>query len=103
MTQLETLRTWIGAGSTPQDTALLQVCLDQAEMAIRNKRGTPELEPMETRYNWLQIEIATYLYNKRGVEGQKAHSENGVSRMYESASVPASMLEQITPLARVVV
>jgi len=45
----------------------------------------------------LQLEIATYLLNKRGAEGQTAHSENGISRSYESADVPSSMLNQIVP------
>ena len=34
---------------------------------------------------------------KRGAEGQTAHSENGISRSYESADVPSSMLNQIVP------
>ena len=44
-----------------------------------------------------QIEIAVYLYNKQGAEGQTAHSENGISRTYESADVPESMLRGIAP------
>ena len=49
------------------------------------------------RYHYLQCEIATYLLNKRGAEGEVSHSENGISRTYESASVPESMLESIVP------
>lgn len=49
------------------------------------------------RYGYLQCEIANYLLNKRGAEGQTAHSENGVSRSYESADVPESMLGEIIP------
>ena len=49
------------------------------------------------RYGYLQCEIATYLLNKRGAEGETAHSENGVSRSYESADVPESMLMDIIP------
>ena len=49
------------------------------------------------RYSYLQCDIANYLLNKRGAEGQTAHSENGVSRSYESADVPESMLSEITP------
>ncbi len=47
------------------------------------------------------IQIAEYLYNKRGAEGQTAHGENGISRSYESASVPESMLDGIVPFASV--
>lgn len=49
------------------------------------------------RYGYLQCEIATYLLNKRGAEGETAHNENGVSRSYESASVPESMLSEVVP------
>lgn len=49
------------------------------------------------KYAMLQCEIAAYLYNKRGAEGQTSHDENGIKRTYESADVPESMLKQITP------
>ena len=50
-----------------------------------------------TRYGYLQCEIATYLLNKRGAEGEIAHSENGISRTYENADVPDSMLNGVIP------
>lgn len=50
-----------------------------------------------TRYGYLQCEIAAYLLNKRGAEGETAHSENGISRTYESADVPDSMLADVIP------
>lgn len=50
-----------------------------------------------TRYGFIQCEIATYLWNKRGADGQTAHSENGISRQYENGDVPESMLSQIIP------
>ena len=49
------------------------------------------------RYGYLQCDIAAYLLNKRGAEGETAHSENGISRSYESADVPASMLSEVIP------
>lgn len=48
-------------------------------------------------YDTLQCEIAAYLLNKRGAEGQTSHSENGISRSYENADVPASMLSVVVP------
>lgn len=53
------------------------------------------------RYELLQCKIAAYLINKEGAEGQIAHSENGVSRSYESGGVPESLLRQITPMGAV--
>ena len=49
------------------------------------------------RYGYLQCDIAAYLLNKRGAEGQTAHSENGISRSYESADIPESMLGEVVP------
>ena len=49
------------------------------------------------RYGYLQCEIATYLLNKRGAEGEVAHGENGISRTYENADVPDSMLSDVIP------
>ena len=48
-----------------------------------------------TRYGYLQCEIAAYLLNKRGAEGEVSHSENGISRTYENADVPDSMLSDV--------
>lgn len=54
------------------------------------------------RYGILQCEIATYLLNKRGADGETAHSENGISRTYENADVPDSMLADVVPHCMVV-
>lgn len=54
------------------------------------------------RYALLQCEIATYLLNKRGAEGQIAHYENGISRGYTAADVPESLLSDVIPYCGVV-
>lgn len=54
------------------------------------------------RYSMLQCEIAAYLLNKRGAEGQTSHSENGISRSYENADVPESMMRVIVPYVGVI-
>lgn len=51
------------------------------------------------QYEIIQVEVAAYLLNKRGAEGEKAHSENGISRSYEDGDVPPSLLRDITPFA----
>jgi hypothetical protein len=58
--------------------------------------GTEETE-IPKRYEFLHCEIAAYLLNKRGAEGQTGHSENGISRSYESADVPESLIGAVTP------
>lgn len=60
-----------------------------------------DVSEVPEKYQTAQLEIAVYLYNKQGAEGETAHSENGVNRTYESASVPDSLLKSITPYAGV--
>lgn len=50
-------------------------------------------------YDFLHVEIAAYLLNKRGAEGEISHSENGISRQYEDGDIPTSLMRQITPFA----
>lgn len=63
------------------------------------KRDATEV-PVE--YTALQVEIAAYMLNKRGAEGETSHSENGINRQYESGDVPESMLKSITPYCGVI-
>ena len=60
------------------------------------------VETVPARYGYLQCEIATYLLNKRGADGEISHSENGISRTYENADVPDSMLSDVIPHCGVV-
>lgn len=50
-----------------------------------------------SKYDYLQVEAAAYIFNKRGAYGQTAHNENGVNRTYEAGHLPKSILQQITP------
>ena len=59
------------------------------------------IEDVPRRYELLQCEIAVYLLNKRGAEGETSHSENGISRSYENADIPESMLSIVTPFCGV--
>lgn len=62
----------------------------------------PEKTEVPVQYSYLQVEIAAYMLNKRGAEGQTSHSENGISRTYENADVPSSMLRRVVPFCGVV-
>lgn len=44
-----------------------------------------------------QAKAAAYYLNKRGWDFESGHSENGVSRNYESGDLPASILRELTP------
>lgn len=58
-----------------------------------------DVTEVPAKYLGTQIEITAYLLNKRGAEGETAHDENGISRSYEAASVPDSMLKGVMPFA----
>lgn len=61
----------------------------------------PDARLVPYRYGFVQVEIAVYLLNKRGAEGQTAHNENGISRSYEDGDVPPTLLREIIPFASV--
>lgn len=85
------------------NTELLLAYLDIAEEKILNKCYPYRVSEKELpeKYHALQIEIANYLLCKRGAEGETSHDENGISRTYESADVPDSMLKGVTPYVSV--
>lgn len=102
MTQLERLKSRITEKDV-SDTELEDI-LESAKAVILSRRfpfGEYPAE-IEDRYKDLQIRIAVEMFNKQGVEGEIAHSENGVSRTYSSASVSEELLREITPKAGVV-
>jgi len=58
-------------------------------------------EEMPLKYDTVQVEIAAYMLNKRGAEGETVHSENGVTRHYEDGDIPPTLLRRITPMVGV--
>jgi hypothetical protein len=101
MTPLERLKLRIPENDN--ELELVDV-LDSAKAVILSRRYPFGEQPdvLERKYEDLQVRVAVEMYNKRGVEGQTSHSENGVSRGYASASVSEELLREITPKAGVV-
>ena len=64
--------------------------------------GASDREKLLARYGSVQCRAAAYYLNKRGWDGQTAHGENGVSRSFEAADLPPSLLAELTPIAGVV-
>ena len=99
--KLSLLRTMVGQTDNNENWTD-EVLLAYLNIAGREiiRRAYPfkeDVTEVPDKYNTLQCEIANYLLNKRGAEGETAHSENGISRSYESASVPESMLKSVIP------
>lgn len=101
MTQLDRLKIRITENVTDAE---LEDILESAKAVILSRRFPFSEHPaeLEAKYNDLQIRIAVEMFNKRGAEGETAHSENGVSRSYASASVSEDLLKEITPKVGVV-
>ena len=103
-TNIATLRAMLGPEDDTSDETL-SVYLDLAASKILNK-----LYPYETvhgheipeKYVATQLNIACYLLNKRGAEGQIQHIENGIHRNYGSSDVPDEMLKDIIPFAKAI-
>ena len=101
--KLEQLKSLLGISGTDEDAMLLTLLSISAQKIL--DRAYPydsSVTEVPNRYELKQIEIAVYLYNKRGAEGQTSHNENGINRSYESADVPESLMRGITPFVGVV-
>ena len=87
------------SGETDADTVSAYLSLAGDKICRRAYPFDPTVTEVPAQYQFLQVEIAVYLLNKRGAEGQTGHTENGISRSYESGDVPASMMRQVIPMA----
>lgn len=96
MTALERLKLRL-PDETNED--LLIDIIETSKAVILAKRfpyGTDRNE-IDPQYNDLLFRIALDLYNKQGAEGEISHSENGVSRTYQSSWVSSDLLDEIVP------
>lgn len=86
------------------DEAVLTDCLESAKAAIMARRFPYQEWPdeLEKQYLDLQYRIALDLYNKAGAEGELAHSENGISRSYESSWISEQLLSEVVPMVGVI-
>lgn len=98
--KLAKLRLMLDEGDDTSD-AIANAYLEAAEKAVINIAfpygdGT---EVMPEKYEYEQIEIAAYMLNKRGAEGEIAHTEGGTSRTFETGNIPISLRARITAYA----
>ena len=102
MTDSEKL-TMLKAMTGETDDTVLSTYLSIAGNKIL-RRAYPydnSISVVPNQYAYNQVEIAAYLLNKRGAEGETAHSENGISRTYEDGDVPPTLLREIIPFVSV--
>lgn len=97
LTMLSTL-----SGETDNSVLLTFLALAGRKVIQRAYPYRDDVDVVPDKYATNQVEIAAYMLNKRGAEGETYHSENGINRSYENADIPKSMLERITPFVGVV-
>ena len=89
-------------GECDVDQKLITYYLERAIEAINRRRGykpTATQPAIEEKYEWLAVDMAIAAYNKRGAEGQTAHSEGDVSRTYGNDGLfPTALLQSVVPL-----
>jgi len=81
------------------NSSIILAYLKMAKQIVINKAYpfSDEVTDVPDKYTGVLLEITAYLLNKRGAEGELAHSENGISRTYDSSSVPNEILKKIIP------
>lgn len=99
--KLTFLKNMVG-GSDTDDVLSTYLTLAGQKIIAKAYPYKTDVTEVPAQYEHLQLEIAAYLVNKRGAEGEVTHSENGVQRQYENADIPASMLRTITPYCGVI-
>lgn len=102
--KLETLRLMLDEGCEAEDDRVLLTFLRIAGEKIIAKAYPfkTDVTTVPSRYALLQVEIAQYMMNKRGAEGETYHGENGIFRTFSGSEIPADMLNCVVPLAEVV-
>jgi len=85
--------------TTETDTDVISDYLTIAGQKIINKAYpfTTAVTEVPDKYQLLQCEIAAYLVNKRGAEGEMIHVENGIHRHYQNSDVPDDLFKTVTP------
>lgn len=87
-------------------TVTQQEAQDEIEMALleyyndRHFNPTDE-EPYEEKYSGIIIQLAISSIAKYGAEGERMHTEGGISRTYDSTSnYPLKLTQKIIPLVK---
>ena len=105
MTNIERLKVRIPEATEAELEDVLEsakdVILSRCFVSVENTSEEDKTAALAV-HNEKLLSAAVVIYNMRGVEGQTAHSENGVSRSYAEAAGMKPILEQITPRCYVV-
>lgn len=100
--KVDLVQTLVNNDSTATDT-LVTALLNKAENAIRrrmypihlplNSAGEEITFVVPAKYEYLQCDLAVRYFSRMGGEGETRHSENGISRSYDSVNDEDLLME----------
>lgn len=89
-------------GETSSEIISVYLALAKSELLNKIYPFGDGTEEFPAKYDALHVQATEYLLNKRGAEGEIQHSENGLTRSYESGGLPKAILQQIVPFCGVI-
>lgn len=95
--KLEMLKTMVDGESDAVLITYLTIAKDEIMKRLYPAKDDYSDMPFPSKYDTKQVQIAQFLVNKQGAEGQVTHTENGIQRQYENGGIPQSMLKGIVP------
>lgn len=86
---LADVSTYLGDEVSEQDNPVLLILINRAIRKVCSKRypygyTDAQKEAAVSKYRDMVFDAAVYYWAKQGSEGQSSHSENGISRSYQS-------------------
>lgn len=99
---LADVRTYLGDEVSEHDTPVLLILINRAIRKVSSKRypygyTDAEKEKAVSKYRDVVFDAAVYYWAKQGSEGQSSHSENGISRGYQSED---DLYFDVVPMAK---
>lgn len=95
------LKTRLSITTTDNDALLTEHLTSAIDVINDLRQFTPtEALVVEAVYRTIAVLMAEASYNKIGAEGQLSHSENGVSRSYDTDMYPSGLIRRILPRPR---
>ena len=81
-----------------------EICTEAEEIFLRHRYPNAVNRPNQVyaQDEGIVVLMAVDIYNKIGAEGERSHSENGVSRTYSGDLVSKDILSMIVPYCGVV-
>lgn len=99
---LADVRTYLGDEVDEADDPILLILISRAIRKVCSKRypwgyTDMEKEAAVSKYRDVVFDAAVYYWAKQGSEGQSSHSENGISRGYQSED---DLYFDVVPMAK---